>query len=593
MLTRRSFWVLGTLMGIVLLLLPFLYRWPENPLLVAEPVGAELYACPMHPEVQSQTPGERCHLCGMELVRTVQAQERSPFSPQPVAVEGSHPMPEQQPSGQEGKAASEGAQHGSGDGASSAAPQRAPIQLSPGQQQLIGVTYGTVEKRPLTRVIRTVGRVEYDERKLAEVTLKIAGWIQDLYADYTGKLVKKGQPLFTLYSPDLVTAQEEYLLALRTQEQLKNSRVPGALESAESLVRVSRNRLLLWDLTAAQIRALEESGKPQLYQTIYSPLGGFIIDKTAFKGHRVEPGMTLYKIADLSTVWVYADIYEYELPFVQVGQEAKVSLSYYPREVFTATVTYLYPYLDEKTRTGKVRFELANTPDWKLKPAMYATTELEVQLGEKLVIPEPAVLDAGVRQIVFVDKGQGRFAPQEVKLGDRVDHYVEVLGGLTAGERVVTSGNFLVDSESKLQAAESMMGMMGAIGMGDWKMESAKPMEMGGGLVAMAGPQEKTVGNLKLRVSTAPEPAKLGDNTLRIEVTDAQGQPVTDATVALEYTMDMPGMMIDKAQASHTRGGVYEAKVRFTMAGPWGVTVSVQRPGQAAVRERFTVNASQ
>jgi Cu(I)/Ag(I) efflux system membrane fusion protein len=512
---------------------------------------------------------------------------------QAVAVEGSGHLAEQQPSRPDRKTTPEGPQHLSGDGASSATPQRAPVQLSPAQQQLIGVTYGTVERRPLTKVIRTVGRVEYDERKLAEVTLKIAGWIQDLYADYTGKLVKKGQPLFTLYSPDLVTAQEEYLLARRTQERLKNSPVPGTLESAQSLVRVSRNRMLLWDLTAAQIRALEESDKPQLSQTIYAPLGGFIIEKTAFKGHRVEPGMTLYKIADLSTVWVYADIYEYELPFVRVGQKAKVSLYYDPGAVFPATVTYLYPYLDEKTRTGKVRFELANTPDWKLKPAMYATTELEVQLGEKLVIPEPAILDAGVRQIVFVDKGQGRFAPQEVKLGDRVDYYVEVLGGLTAGERVVTSGNFLVDSESKLQAAESMMGMMGAIGMGDWKMESAKPMEMGGGMVAMAGPQEKTVGGLKLRVSTAPEPAKLGDNTLRIEVKGAQGQPVTDATVALEYTMDMPGMMIDKAQASHSSGGIYEAKVRFTMAGPWGVTVSVQRPGQAAVRERFTVNPSQ
>jgi Cu(I)/Ag(I) efflux system membrane fusion protein len=260
--------------------------------------------------------------------------------------------------------------------------------------------------------------------------------------------------------------------------------------------------------------------------------------------------------------------------------------------MFTAKVTYVYPSLDEKTRTGKVRFELANTPDWRLKPAMYATTELEAQLGEKLVVPELAVLDAGVRQIVFVDRGQGRLVPQEVQLGDRVDHYVEVLGGLTAGERIVTSGNFLIDSESKLQAAESMMGTMGAIGMGDWKMASAKPMEMGSGMVA-AGPQEKTVGTLKLRVSTAPEPAKLGNNTLRIEVKDTQGQPVTDATIALEYTMDMPGMMIDKAHASHSGGGVYEATMRFTMAGPWGVTISLRRPGQAEVREHVTVSARQ
>lgn len=593
MLNRRNLWILNIAISLALLLVPFSYRWLVSPPLVAARAGEAVYACPMHPEVRSHTPGERCHRCGMELVRAAQAEEGTSLAPQPVAAEGSHAMSAQQPTGPDGHTAPEGPQRGSGDGGSSAAPQRAPVQLSPTQQQLIGVTYETVERRPLTKVIRTVGRVEYDERKLAEVTLKIAGWIQDLYADYTGKPVQKGQPLFTLYSPDLVTAQEEYLLALRTAKGLKNSRVPGAKESAESLVRVSRNRLRLWDLTERQIRELEETGQPKLYQTIYSPVGGVIIEKTALKGHRVEPGMVLYKIADLSTVWVYADIYEYELPFVRVGQEAKVSLSYYPGEVFTATVTYLYPYLDEKTRTGKVRFELANTPDWKLKPAMYATTELAVPLGEKLVIPEPAVLDTGVRQLVFVDKGQGRFAPQEVKLGDRVDHYVEVLGGLTAGERVVTSGNFLIDSESKLQAAESMMGMMGAIGMGDWKMESAKPMEMGGGTAARAGPQEKTVGHLKLRVSTEPAPARLGDNTLRIEIKDAQGQPVTDATIALEYTMDMPGMMIDKAQASHTGQGVYTAQVRFTMAGPWGVTVSVQRPGRPEVRERFTVHASQ
>jgi Cu(I)/Ag(I) efflux system membrane fusion protein len=464
------------------------------------------------------------------------------------------------------------------------------VQLSPTQQQLIGVTYETVERRPLTKVIRTVGRVEYDERKLAEVTLKIAGWIQDLYADYTGKPVQKGQPLFTLYSPDLVTAQEEYLLALRTAKGLKESRVPGAKESAESLVRVSRNRLRLWDLTERQIRELEETGQPKLYQTIYSPVGGFVIEKAAFTGHRVEPGMVLYKIADLSTVWVHADIYEYELPFVREGQAATITLAYYPGRQWQGTVEYIYPYLDTQTRTNKVRIVFPN-PDVKLKPGMYANMELHVNLGEQLAVPESAVLHSGTRALVFVDQGQGRLAPREVTLGAQADGYVGILSGLSAGERVVTSGTFLIDSESKLAAAESMMAMMGAIGMGDWKMEGAKPMEMGGGTAAMAGPQEKTAGHLKLRVRTEPAPATLGENTLRVEVKDAQGQPVTDATVALEYTMDMPGMMIDQAQASHTGEGIYEATVRFTMAGPWGITVSVRRPGQAEVRERFTVQA--
>jgi membrane fusion protein, copper/silver efflux system len=363
------------------------------------------------------------------------------------------------------------------------------------------------------------------------------------------------------------------------------------LGSAESLVKVSRNRLLLWDLTPAQIQALEKSGQPQLYQTILSPISGYVIDREALKGQRVEPGKTLYKIADLSTVWVHADIYEYELPLVREGQEAIITLAYYPGATWRGTIDYIYPYLNTETRTNKVRLVFAN-PEHTLKPGMYANMELKVDLGERLAVPEGAVLHSGVRKLVFIDRGKGRLEPREVTLGTQANGYWEVVNGLREGERIATSGNFLIDSESKLAAAESMMGMMGQIGMGDWKMESAKPMEMGGGTGAPAGPQEKTTGDLKLRLHTEPEPAKMGDNRLHIEVKDARGQLVTDATLTLEYTMDMPGMPIDKAQVTHVGNGVYEAKVRFTMAGPWGVTVSVQRPGQREVRERFTVNAS-
>jgi Cu(I)/Ag(I) efflux system membrane fusion protein len=483
---------------------------------------------------------------------------------------------------------SEGSHSEAPPASSVAAPAQAAIQLTPELRQRIGVTVGAVNIRPLTKVIRTVGRVDYDERRLVDVNLKIEGWIKDLYVDYTGKWVQKGQPLFTLYSPKLVSTQEEYLLALRTEQKLSRSSIPEAVDGSRDLRQAARERLLLWDLTPRQIRELEKSGRSKTYQTIFSPAAGYVIDKMAVQGMYVVPAMKLYRIADLSTVWIYADIYEYELPFIHERQEATVSLAYDPGEVFRGAVEYIYPYLDTKTRTNKVRFVFPN-PGHKLKPGMYANMNLHVALGEKLVIPESAVLHSGVRNLVFVERGQGRIEPREVTLGTQAEGYWEVLGGLKAGDRIVTSGNFLIDSESKLAAAESMMGMMGQIGMGDWKMESAKPMEMGGKMGAMAGPQEKSVGNLKLRVSTAPEPATLGDNRLRIEVTDAQGQPVTDAAVALEYTMDMPGMMIDKAQASHTRAGVYEAKVRFTMAGPWGVTVSVQRPGQAEIRERFAV----
>jgi hypothetical protein len=297
--------------------------------------------------------------------------------------------------------------------------------------------------------------------------------------------------------------------------------------------------------------------------------------------------MRLYRIADLSTVWLTADIYEYEVLLVHEGQEVAIALSYYPGETFKGRITYIYPYLDAQTRTNRVRLEFAN-PQGKLKPGMYANIDIEINLGAALVVPASAVLQSGLRQLVFVDQGQGMFAPREVKLGVKADSRFVVLDGLTAGEHVVTSGNFLLDSESKLQSATSMMSMMGAIGMGDWKMESARPMEMGA-QSAQEKPTEKKVGALTVTVSTGTESAKLGDNTLRVQVKDKADRPVTDATVSLEYTMDMPGMMIGKADAKHVSDGVYEAPVRFVMTGPWGVTISVQRPGQTEARERFTV----
>jgi membrane fusion protein, copper/silver efflux system len=501
---------------------------------------------------------------------------------------------------------------------------RAPIHLDAKQMQTIGVTYGEAERRPIEKVIRTVGRFDYDERKMAEVTLKVAGYVGDLFVDYTGKAVRKGDPLFTIYSPDLVSAQQEYLLALETRDKLKDSHVPEAAESAAAMVRASRERLRLWDLTDRQIRELEEAKKPKINQVIVSPISGVVTEKMAFKGHAVEPGMVLYKIADLSAVWVYADVYEYEVPLVKAGQEAKITLSYYPDKAFTARVDYVYPTLDPKTRTVKVRFELANS-DGVLRPEMYGDVELRVPLGERLVVPANAILDAGRRQIVFVDGGNGRLVPRDVRIGYRLDDVTEVKEGLSAGERVVTSGNFLVDSESKLQGAESMMGMMGSIGMGDWKMESARPMNMGGGDASMEGmkdmkdmqgpegmkgmegmpgtgsdqaaaapppAEERKVGDLVVAVFPAKDTAKVGENSIRVRLRDADGKPVSNATVSFNYTMDMPGMAIEQSQAKPVGDGVYEGGAKFTMGGPWGVVVQIDRPGQAPLRQKFTIRVS-
>jgi len=331
------------------------------------------------------------------------------------------------------------------------------VQISPERQQLIGVKIGKVEMRPLKKIIRTVGRVDYDERKVHMVSLKIGGWIEDLYVDFTGRFVKQGEPLLTIYSPELVSTQEEYLIALRARKDLAKSPFPEVAASGHSLAESARRRLKLWDISDDQIKKLEESGEVRKTLSVYSPFSGFVLEKMAYKGMNVMPGMVLFKLVDLSTVWLYADIYEYELPFVRVGQQAAIQLSYLQGETFTGKAIYIYPSLDPNTRTAKVRFEFPN-PDGKLKPEMYGDVEIRVHLGRRLVVDEGAIIDTGLRQMAIVDKGNGYFEPREVKVGAKVDHYYEILKGLKAGERVVTSANFLIDSESRFKEAVGAPG---------------------------------------------------------------------------------------------------------------------------------------
>jgi Cu(I)/Ag(I) efflux system membrane fusion protein len=331
------------------------------------------------------------------------------------------------------------------------------VQISPERQQLIGVKIGKVEMRPLEKIIRTVGRVDYDERKVVTVAPKIGGWIEDLFVDFTGRFVRQGEPLLTIYSPELVSTQEEYLIALWAKKDLVKSPFTEVAASGNSLAESAKRRLKLWDITDNQIKALEESGQVKKMLTLYSPFSGFVLEKMAYKGMSLMPGMALFKLADLSTVWLYADIYEYELPFIRVGQQAAIQFSYLQGETFTGKAIYIYPSLDPNTRTAKVRFEFPN-PDGKLKPEMYGNVEIKVHLGQRLVVAEGAIIDTGLRQMAIVDKGNGYFEPREVKVGAKVDNYYEIVKGLKAGERVVTSANFLIDSESKFKEAVGGMG---------------------------------------------------------------------------------------------------------------------------------------
>ena len=334
------------------------------------------------------------------------------------------------------------------------------VSISPERLQSIGVKYEEVTRRPLEKVIRTVGRVAVNERKLAKVTIKFHGWIEQLFVSATGDHVKKGQALFTIYSPDLVASQEEYLLALQGRKQMGESEFPEVAQGSKDLLEATKRRFQLWDITDDHIRELEKTGKVLKALPIHSPITGTVLKKEALAGAHVDPGQELYTIADLSHIWILADIYEYELSFVKAGQKAAVTLTYDPGTVLTGQVSFIYPTLDAKTRTAKVRFELDN-PDEKLKPDMYANVELRVNLGTRLAIQQEAVIESGQKQVVFLHHGGGRLEPRLIKTGVKTGEWSEVLEGLKEGEHIVTSANFLIDSESRLKSVVDSMGGMG------------------------------------------------------------------------------------------------------------------------------------
>ncbi len=385
----------------------------------------QTYYCPMHPSYRSDHPGN-CPVCNMKLIPLEESVEAGNSS----QVEG-----------------------------------HATVTIQPQRQQLIGVQSALVERKPTVRTIRAVGRVEYDEEKLSSVSLKYGGWIEELQVKSTGQSVAKGEPLFSIYSPELFEAQETYALALTTLATVDTGQPASGPTLGGQLVESARQKLLLWDMTEEQVRALEANGQAERVTPVLSKAQGVVTRREAMAGARVEPGATLYELADLSTVWIHAEIYETEIPVVRVGADASIEIESLPGERLTGRIVYIYPYLNETTRTARVRVEVDNA-DGRLKPGMYATVSIGVDLGEQLVIDDDAILDTGTRKLVFVDLGEGRFEPREVTLSHRGEGRAVVLSGLEENERVITSGNFLVDSESRLKAAlhagmQSMPGMEG------------------------------------------------------------------------------------------------------------------------------------
>jgi Cu(I)/Ag(I) efflux system membrane fusion protein len=323
------------------------------------------------------------------------------------------------------------------------------VVFDEGRRQRIGVTTARVELRPLAVPVRAAGGVTYDQTRLTDVTLKVGGWIDELNADRLGQRVTEGEPLFTLYSPDLFEAQQAYVDAL---ENLENARKLRSPLSADLAIEVRRRRLRLSDLGPDELERLEERGLPVELVPILAPASGHVIEKNVVAGAAVSPGTRLLRIAGLDRVWVEAEVYESELGLLAVGDAATVTLPHLPGRSFDGRIAFIYPWLDGATRTGRVRIELAN-PGLALKPEMYAEVVFAPELGERLAVPEEAILYAGDRHYVFLDLGDGRLRPQAVTLGQRAGEWVEVLDGLTAGEAVVTSGNFLIAAEARLKLA--------------------------------------------------------------------------------------------------------------------------------------------
>jgi len=426
--------------------------------------GAVKYHCPMHPTVVQDKKGS-CPICGMDLVPFKADQ---PAANAADAAEDAHiaqvkvgqfycPMAAEVVQAHPGKCSKCGMKLVEKKASASApVPGLATVAITPETRQRMGLKLGLVERRSLTGSVRTSAKIVANETRQYRVTTKNAGWVDKLFVATTGQAVSKGDPLLTVYSPELLAAQAEYLAVFAAPQTLtgSNAVAPGR---ADSLLPASRRRFELWDISAAQIERLEKTRQPEKYLTLYAPASGWVTERMVLAGQKIMPGEALMVISDLTEIWADADIYQSDLPYVKVGQPVEVTLPYWSGQVFTGQVSFLSPTLNPMTRTLNARLEIHN-PDLRLKPEMYATATLKLELGNKLAVPTTAVIFTGTRNVAFRDIGDGHLAPVELQLGARSGDYYEVLAGLNEGDQVVISANFLVDSESSMKAAlESLL----------------------------------------------------------------------------------------------------------------------------------------
>jgi RND family efflux transporter MFP subunit len=454
----------------------------------------------------------------------------------------------------------------------------APVQLSAERLQSIGVKFGVVERKPVQDEIRTTGTVAIDETRLSYVQTRFSGYIQKVFADATYKYVHKGQRLFTIYSPELAAAEREYLVAKQNAQGLSQSTVPGVAAGIASLVDASTDRLKQWNLPQREIERLQSSGQAQQELEVDSPVSGYITERNALPNLTVQPDTRLYTIADLSTVWVLAQVFQNDLGRVRVGEPAALTVDSYPGRTFRGRVDFIYPDVDMTTRTARVRLVFSN-PNLTLSPGMFVNVTLQVPLGNQLVIPANGVLQSGTRQIVFVDRGAGYLEPRDVQLGQQAGDQYIVLKGLKAGERIVTSANFLIDSESQLQAA------IGSF---------APPPPGAGAAAAMNAPTAQSTAQIEF--STEPSIPRKGTNLYRVKLTGADGAPVIGAQVSVRsYLPGMPQMgmaaMNVVTPLSEKGGGIYEVQVNLDSGGTWQLTVTAAKNGAVLATKQLSLNA--
>ncbi len=457
------------------------------------------------------------------------------------------------------------------------ATELAPVQLTPERRQLIGVTFATVERREVSRRIEAVGNVVPDEQLESYVQTRFAGWIERVFVNQSFQRVRRGQPLFTVYSPDLAATEQEYVLALRARERVADSSIEGVSEGADSLAQAAAERLSLMGVPRAEVARLARGGPPRNVVTVVSPASGYVVERNAVANLYVQPETRLYTITDFSTIWVYAAVFQDDIGAIRPGDRADFIVDAYPGERFVGRVDYVWPQIDTATRTARVRVVLGNR-DGRLKPGMYGRVALHVALGEQIVAPASGVLRTGTHNVVFIDRGHGSLLPAYVELGPRVGDDLVVLQGLAAGQRIVASANFLVDSESQLQAA----------------IDSFAPPPQAASAAAASPPLEPTA---TLEVLTIPNPPARGNNRVRVTLKDRGGHAIDGAQVSVTFYMAaMPAMgmaaMRETAALTSQGGGVYTGAFRLESGGTWQVTAVAAKGGHPLAARQFNLSAT-